>query len=80
MLRGEETFDFGQSDGNGVVTFDNVPVGGNYTVRDLAGVRAQRNDLRRVRPRYFELLRTIYNERNPHAPIGDDFEDLGEDE
>ena len=23
--------------------------------------------------RYFELLRTIYNERNPHAPIGDDF-------
>ena len=29
---------------------------------------------------YFELLRTIYNERNPHAPIGDDFEDLGDDE
>lgn len=24
--------------------------------------------------RYFDLLRTIYNERNPHAPIGDDFE------
>ena len=23
--------------------------------------------------RYFDLLRTIYNDRNPHAPIGDDF-------
>jgi hypothetical protein len=24
--------------------------------------------------RYFDLLRTIYNDRNPHAPIGDDFD------
>lgn len=25
---------------------------------------------------YFELLRAIYNDRNPHAPVGEDFEDL----
>ena len=29
--------------------------------------------------RYFELLRTIYNERNPHAPIGDDFPPIADD-
>jgi hypothetical protein len=25
---------------------------------------------------YFEMLRTMYNDRNPHAPIGGEFSDL----
>src|SRR5207248_1643728 len=25
---------------------------------------------------YFELLRAVYNDRNPHAPIGEEFRDL----
>jgi hypothetical protein len=41
LLRGEETFDFGQSDGNGVVTFDNVPAGNNYTVSVISRARAR---------------------------------------
>jgi hypothetical protein len=41
LLRGNSTFDFGQSDGNGVVTFDNVPTGNNYTVRVVSRARAR---------------------------------------
>ena len=41
LLQGNATFDFGQSDGNGVVTFDNVPVGNNYTVRVVSRARAR---------------------------------------
>jgi hypothetical protein len=41
LLRGLGTFDFGQSDGNGVVTFDNVPVGSNYTVSVISRARAR---------------------------------------
>ncbi|MEA2163765.1 MAG: large repetitive protein [Thermoanaerobaculia bacterium] len=41
LLQGNTTFDFGQSDGNGVVTFDNVPVGNNYTVRIVSRARAR---------------------------------------
>ncbi len=25
---------------------------------------------------YFELLRSIYNDRNPHAPVGEEFTEL----
>jgi hypothetical protein len=30
------SFDFGQSDGNGIVTFDNAPVGSGYTVQVIS--------------------------------------------
>jgi hypothetical protein len=34
-------FDFGQSDANGIVTFDNVPVGGGYAVQVISRARAR---------------------------------------
>jgi len=41
LSRGGTVFDFGQSDGNGIVTFDNVPVDTNYSVRVISGARAR---------------------------------------
>jgi hypothetical protein len=41
LNRGRDAFDFGQSDVNGIVTFDNVPVGANYAVQVISRARAR---------------------------------------
>jgi len=41
LNRGGAPFDFGQSDANGIVTFDNVPVGSAYAVQVISRARAR---------------------------------------
>jgi len=41
LIKGSKAFDFGQSDSNGVVTFDNVPVGNDYTIRVISRALAR---------------------------------------
>jgi hypothetical protein len=41
LSRGGTAFDFAQSDANGIVNFDNVPVGGGYAVQVISRARAR---------------------------------------
>lgn len=41
LMLGSTVFDFGQTDGNGIVTFDNVPAGTSYSVRVISRARAR---------------------------------------
>src|SRR5947209_1190376 len=41
LSKGGVPFDFGQSDGNGIVSFDNVPADGGYAVQVISRARAR---------------------------------------